>query len=137
MKPLFQELSYATRRMIKAENLVLKDFGITYSQWVFLVYLHKHADTPLVAVARYYMIKKPAITAIKKGFLEKGWIMEKAGQDQREKLVSLTAEGEKYFMKINKKIRSMERDFICSLSATEQQQLKEMLHRINQEAPFL
>jgi len=58
MNPLFQELSYAARRMIKAENELLKNFGITYSQWAFIVYLHHHTATPLVATARYYMIKK-------------------------------------------------------------------------------
>jgi MarR family transcriptional regulator, transcriptional regulator for hemolysin len=137
MNPLFQELSYATRRMIKAENEILKKFGITYSQWAFIVYLHHHTSTPLVAVARYYMIKKPAITAMKNKFMEKGWICEEPGRDQREKRISLTVKGQQHFTLINLHIRKLEVDFFQILDAEEQHQLQKMLSRINEGEPSL
>lgn len=137
MDPVFQELSYTTRRMIKAENATLKEFGITYSQWVFMVYLHKHKATPLVAIARHYMIKKPVVTAIKKSLLEKSWIKEETGRDQREKLISLSSEGEQHFTRINKKIRTMEKNFIQPLNAKEQSALQEMLYRLNRKGTAL
>ena len=133
MNPPFQELSYATRRMIVADTEALKEFGLTYSQWTFMVYVAHNQPTTLVAIARYYMIKKPAITAIKKKFLDKGYITEVVGTDQREKRVSFTPAGQYVYDRINHKIRAMEKRFFHALSKKELDQLQEMLYRINKE----
>lgn len=133
MYPLFQELSYATRRMISADSLVLKEFGITYSQWTFIVYLDHHQPSSLAPIARYYLIKKPAITVIKKKFLDLGWIQEQVGTDQRERLVSLTQKGQRNFKIINQRIRQLEQHFFKRLTESEKKQLQEMLFRINRE----
>lgn len=131
MHPLFQELSYATRRMITADNALLKNFGITYSQWVFIVYLHNNKKSSLAPIARYYQIQKPAVTVTKNIFLKKGWIREEAGKDQREKIISLTPEGESHFEEINTRVRAMEKQFFSALDESEQRHLQEMLYRIN------
>ncbi|MBC3537407.1 MarR family winged helix-turn-helix transcriptional regulator [Megasphaera hominis] len=133
MNPPFQELSYATRRMIVADKEALKEFGFTYSQWTFMVYVAHNQPTTLVAIARYYMINNSAITTIKKKFLDKGYIEEVTGTDQREKKVSLTPSGEREYYRINQKIREMEKKFFHALSTKELAQLQEMLYRINTE----
>ncbi len=133
MYPLFQELSFATRRMISALNTLLKPYGITYSQWVFIVYLSHHEKTSLVPIARYYLIEKPAITMIKNMFLQRHWIQEETGRDRREKIVSLTAEGKKYFHEINELIRIKETEFFGSLAPSERTVLLNLLFRLNEK----
>lgn len=133
MNPLFQELSQATRRMIRSVNNIVKEYGITYAQWTFLVYLHHHQPSTLVAIANYYLIKKPAITTMKNKFLVRGWIHEEIGRDQREKLISLTAEGLRIFLEINLKVRAAERNFFRTIDVSERKQLQHLLSTLNKE----
>lgn len=133
MYPLFQELSFATRRMISATNTVLRPYGITYSQWVFIVYLSHHRQTSLAPIASYYQIERPAVTAIKNMFLQRRWIQEKTGQDRRERIISLTKQGTDTFAEINVKIRAMEHQFLALLTTKEQTDLQKLLYTLNQK----
>lgn len=131
MNFFFQEISRTTRSSVSQINQQLKPFGITYSQWVFIVYLSKWSPSPLAPIARYYRIEKPAITQIKKHFFDLGWIEEIPSADRRERPVQLTKIGLTQFKKINSAVRALEALFLSDLTEKEQSELVRILTKLN------
>jgi len=72
---------------------------------------------------------------MKNKFLEKGWICEETGRDQREKRISLTVKGQQHFTVINLQIRKLEIDFFQMLDAEEQHQLQKCYRVLMKENP--
>lgn len=133
MNPLFHEIFQKTRFLNKELNSVLREYHLFTSQWSVLYCIHKHGDMSLTEIWKYLNVEAPTVTRTVNRLVELGWLEIEEGTDRREKIVKLSTEAATDLPEIKDAVIRFENRFLKRLSTEEQQQLMELLSKIEVE----
>lgn len=96
---LIKQISTAIQTRVDNE---LREYNLAHSQIMFLDYIYNNgkSNVPLKKVQLYLAVSRPSISAITSRLVEKEFItIDRSQTDNRTKLVTLTAKGEKGYLK--------------------------------------
>ena len=71
----------------------LKQFGLTYSQYLVLLVLWENDEQPLNVIGQQLDLSSNTLTPLLKRLEQAGWVKESAQEDKRQLIVSLTHKG--------------------------------------------
>lgn len=82
------------RRMVSLYNPYLKEYGITYTQYLVFLVLWENDHLPVGEICRRLYLDNGTLTPLLKKMEKAGWISRKrAKEDERVVIVDLTPEG--------------------------------------------
>lgn len=96
---LIKQISTAIQKRVDNE---IREYNLAHSQIMFLDYIYNNgkSNVPLKKVQLYLAVSRPSISAITSRLVEKEFItIDRSQTDNRTKLVTLTAKGEKGYLK--------------------------------------
>ena len=96
----FNQYRLMYRPFINLVNMQLEKYQLYSSQWALLRLLMDKGPHTFVDIASFMFIEKPSVTRLVQKLVELGYVETVAGRDKREKLVQLTAIGEKLVQEI-------------------------------------
>jgi len=95
---MIKEIRQYSRQMVRELDLlkgVFRDSGCSYSQCHALFEIEQKGILNLMELSKLLLLDKSTTSRTVKGLVEQGYVkMEKIAQDQRQKLYSLTEEGQ-------------------------------------------
>ena len=108
---LIQARGYRALKQLTAQ--VVKEENITTMEWAILGILTHYPKGLLASeVAEQLAVKPPLVSRLIVRIDEKGWITIEKGDDKREKIISLTPQGKKGVVQLEKKMRIAVRPLI-------------------------
>ncbi|MCG7338275.1 winged helix DNA-binding protein [Staphylococcus sp. ACRSN] len=128
-KLLFNQLTGVYRPYIKLFQPVFDEFELFPAQWLVLKDIAQNTPTTLVQISKRRAIEKPTTRKILKALSEKSLLTIEQGQDKREKILSLSNEGELLFSQMNTRIEGIQ-DEIVKDAGISLEQLSETYHTI-------
>lgn len=121
---------YATSNaMIREYRPQLDEFGLTYPQFLVMMSLWNSDAVPIKALSEETLLDAATLTPVLKRLEDKGYVLrEKSRQDERAKVIKLTADGLALRDKTTHIFKTME----CriQLSDEEQQQITGICRKI-------
>lgn len=96
---LIKQISTAIQKRVDNE---IREYNLAHSQIMFLDYIYNNgkSNVPLKKVQLHLAVSRPSISAITSRLVEKEFItIDRSQTDNRTKLVTLTATGEKGYLK--------------------------------------
>ncbi|MBS4200334.1 MarR family transcriptional regulator [Bacillus sp. FJAT-49732] len=130
MNPIFHEIFQKTRYLSKELNNTLKEFDLFAAQWSVLYIVQQNREMTLTQIWKYLNVEAPTISRTVQRLIELGWLIEKFGEDRREKMVQLSEEAKKKFKTIEESVINFENQFLQQLSLEEQNQLLMLLRKL-------
>lgn len=112
----FNEYRLMYRPFTNQINLHLEKFQLFSSQWGVLRLLMDRGPHSLVDIANSMYIEKPSVTRLVQKLVELGFVETVAGKDKREKVVQLTALGEKTVQEIQAYLKPFLEDSLADVS---------------------
>lgn len=105
------------------------DFALTHSQCHALLDL-SHAALTVNDLAERLKLEQSSTSRLVEGLLKKRWVkQERQNNDARKKVLTLTNQGKKKVIEINKRANNQVEDALRLLGATERQELSRSLER--------
>lgn len=84
----------------KRANEKLKQFGLTFSQFRLLIYIHEQGEVSLKEMEHYFSLTQQTVAGIIKRLEEKGFVITCAdSSDKRAKNVQMTEKGDDSYQK--------------------------------------
>nr|WP_233711516.1 MarR family transcriptional regulator [Lederbergia citrisecunda] len=111
-------------------NNTLKEFDLFAAQWSVLYIVQQNREMTLTQIWKYLNVEAPTISRTVQRLIELGWLIEKFGEDRREKMVQLSEEAKKKFKTIEESVINFENQFLQQLSLEEQNQLLMLLRKL-------
>ena len=130
MNPLFPVFFQKHRQVISHLNEALKEHGLFHAQWTILYLLEKNGEMSLTEIWKYLHVEPPTVTRTVARLEVLGWLERVETADKREKVVALSNRAKEQFPKILASIEAFEQHTIKNLSLQEQQQLIELLNKL-------
>ena len=127
---LIHLLFQSTRAISQGVNQVLAEYGLYSSEWSMLVALKETGSISQIALAGYLNIEPAAISKTLVKLEEKGLIERTAGNDKREKKVSLTDKALNQYAVWETAVSTHRQSILADLSNEKQHELAMMLHSI-------
>lgn len=127
-------ISIFEQRMSKTiANNYMNDFGISRMEWRVMASLAEFEKLSAREICRFTFLEKMQVSRAISHFRQAGMVIEKKNnEDQRLTELSLSQKGWKIYRQIVPLVKSEEKRLLSSLSATEQKQLKKILHKLEQ-----
>ena len=116
------------------QNHLLRDFsiGITQMDTRVLRYFDRHPGATLSDLAHYSGRDKAQLTRLIKGLRDQGLLRSEVDEsDRRSTRISLTAAGKAVQRSLRQQARQMSAKAVEGISASQQQQLRELLQRVS------
>lgn len=131
---LLHQLFQTVRIISKGVNKRLESHGIYHSEWSIIVTLYERGSMTQGALAVYLNIEPPAVSKSLVKLEQKGFIIRIAGDDRREKKVTLTEKAVEQYSTWSEIIGQHRNSILTNLSEENQQQLTMLLQIIFQNA---
>lgn len=133
MNTLIHDIFQTTRSLSKELNHTLKEHNLFSSQWSVLYCIHQHGEMTLTEIWKYLNVEAPTVTRTVKRLEELGWLDVSAGEDRREKMVTLSSAAEERLPCIQASIASYEEAALKELTNQEQDLLRELLNKLTRK----
>ena len=118
-------LYLSSKEIIRRYNELLKEYDITYTQYLVMMYFFHEKTSNLKSIGKVLMLDSSTLTPLLKKLEKKGFITrEKSSTDERNLIVTITEEGSALKPKLQKVRKEIKR--ICNLTEEE----VEMIHKI-------
>lgn len=130
MNPVFHMLFQQHRFLTNRLNEVLKKHALFSSQWSILFCLYQNGPMTMTQIWHYLNVEAPTVTRTVARLEELGWLIRKAGQDRREKIVYLTDMAMERYPEVEQSILVFEEEMVGGLSQIEQEQLIHLLKKM-------
>jgi MarR family transcriptional regulator for hemolysin len=133
--PALDTIAYLVHRIsllarIKFNQLV-KDYGLTSTQWQILSLLYQDEGQTQTAIASQLAIGKSSIGKSIDSLERRGWVHRKPDErDRRSNRVYLTQKFHSTEVEFTGPVLEVEEELLQSFSATERKQLEQQLRRI-------
>ncbi|OXM66173.1 MULTISPECIES: MarR family winged helix-turn-helix transcriptional regulator [Amycolatopsis] len=135
MTDLGASLARIVRRLMKAEEPVLREHGLSMWAYAALSSLAERPATSQLALAKAIGYDKTRLIGLLDELAEAGLVVrERDPADRRSHIVRLTPDGEARHAAARAGIRALEDELLGALSAAEQRAFRAMLARIADEA---
>ncbi|GHE94505.1 MarR family transcriptional regulator [Amycolatopsis deserti] len=135
MTDLGASLARIVRRLMKAEEPVLRAHGLSMWAYAALSSLAERPATSQLALAKAIGYDKTRLIGLLDELAEAGLVVrERDPADRRSHIVRLTPAGESRHAAARADIRALEDDLLGALSPTEQRQFRAMLARLADES---
>lgn len=118
LSALFDHLTKLYRPYIKITQPLLEAHDLHPAQWLILKDIYTHPQTTLVQISKRRSIEKPTTRKILKVLDERGWLLSQPGEDKREKLLTLSEQGEIVYHSLMTEIHSQQADITAKLQLT-------------------
>ncbi|KIX91106.1 MarR family transcriptional regulator [Staphylococcus microti] len=115
---LFDHFTKLYRPYIKIAQPLLDKYELHPAQWLILKDIYHHPQTTLVQISKRRSIEKPTTRKILKVLDERQWLVIQPGQDKREKLLTLSQEGEHIYHTLMADIRKEQATITATLDIT-------------------
>jgi len=112
----FNQYRLMYRPFINLINVQLGKYQLYSSQWALLRLLMDKGPHTFVDIANFMFIEKPSVTRLVQKLVELGYVETVAGRDKREKLVQLTAHGEKIVQEIQAHLKPTTEQALAGVS---------------------
>lgn len=138
MEPLNQSFSsiieFTSRNMKRYATGELQGVGLTVDQWGVLKLLDELGGSPLFAELSDRLLRdKPTLTRIVDILVREGWVARDTDPADRRRLrIRLTGAGRKKVSEAGAIVSRLRDEVIAGVSQREQEQLRGILGRINQ-----
>lgn len=130
MNPVFPVFFQKNRQIVNHLNEALKEYGLFHAQWTILYLLEKNGPMSLTEIWKYLEVEAPTVTRTVSRLQILGWVVRLEGADKREKIIALSPSAIEQFPKIAASIERFESKVTQQLSQQEQQQLIELLRKL-------
>ena len=135
IKVLVERYNEVSLSVSKLANYLIKeqmDSEITSDQYYTLKYINQLGSCTSSHLADVFEVKKSAITAIINRMWEKGFIQRtRDEEDRRVVYLTLTAEGQNLYHKLEKRIYQLVKSFITKFDNEEIQQFLSTYEKLN------
>ncbi|MBQ0140539.1 MAG: MarR family transcriptional regulator [Kurthia sp.] len=126
----FGEYRLMYRPFINQINVKLEHHGLFSSQWGLLRLLIDRGPLTFGEIANALFIEKPSATKLIQKLMELDFIEIHAGKDKREKVVHLTANGEKLVGEIHNELNPILEKSLAGVSQQDMEIAKQVLAQI-------
>jgi len=86
-------LRRTTRMVTKLYNRELRETGLELTQFTLLMALSRTGETTQGKLGKLLALDSTSLTRMLRVLIDHGWIRERAGEDRRQRLLSLTRAG--------------------------------------------
>lgn len=131
---LMHTLHQTTRIVAKGVNRVLEPWGLFSSEWSIIRALKLNGPQTQRALAALLHIEPPAITKSLATLQQKGYIDRSEGTDRRTKNVSLSEKAVQLYPEWVERIRKHRSALLDGLSPERQDELRDLLTTIRENA---
>ncbi|MCS4486010.1 MarR family winged helix-turn-helix transcriptional regulator [Staphylococcus americanisciuri] len=128
---LFDHVTKLYRPYVKLIQPLLDAYQLHPAQWLILKDIHQHPETTLVQVSKRRSIEKPTARKILKVLDERGLLSIQPGQDKREKLLTLSIEGEAVYHELITDIQNKQIEIAATLPMTSAE-VEQTMHLLDQ-----
>lgn len=122
-------LYLVSKEIIRKYNELLKEYDITYTQYIVLMYFFHTKKSNLKDVGKVMMLDSSTLTPLLKKLEKKGLITrEKSAKDERNLDITITEKGlslEKELQKVRKKMKK-----ICNMTTEETEEIHKLLYKL-------
>ena len=130
---LFNQFTAMYRPYIKQLQPIFDEFNLYSAQWLILKDIAMNGPTTLVQISKRRAIEKPTTRKILKVLSEKSLLHIEQGSDKREKILSLSPEGQELYEEILHRIEQVQNDILQNVAISEEQikttvQTMELIH---------
>lgn len=122
-------LYLASKEIIRKYNELLKDYDLTYTQYIVLMYFFHTKTSNLKNIGKVMMLDSSTLTPLLKKLEKKGLITrEKSTKDERNLNIAITEKGlalENELQKVRKKMKK-----ICNMTLEEIEEIHKLLYKL-------
>lgn len=118
---LFDNFTRLYRPYIKILQPILDDYNLHPAQWFILKDIATHPNTTLVQISKRRSIEKPTTRKILKVLHERQWLNITPGEDKRQKLLSLSHQGEAIYHQLKEAIGEVQKQVLQTLQLSEEE----------------
>lgn len=115
------------RPVVNQLNKLLLHYDLYNAQWTILSLLSRKGEMTSAEIAEEQMMEKPSVTKVVKRLHEMGYLDVTQGQDKREKLLSLSNEGQQITKKIQEKLLPVYEQILAGIPEQEIHAAKQVL----------
>lgn len=124
-------LGQANHALFKDFDDVVRETGLGSLEWRVLATLSEQQPMAVGCLAREVLSLQPTVTKLLQRLSAQGWVRLKDDtQDQRRRLVAITAAGQRKITPLIARAREHEAQTLAGLSAAEVTRLKDQLRRL-------
>jgi len=124
-------LYLSSKEIIRKYNDLLKEYDITYTQYLVLMYFYHEKTSNLKNIGKVMMLDSSTLTPLLKKLEKKGFLTrEKSETDERNLVVTITPKALEIKSKLNRVRKKMKE--ICNLSEEE----IELMHKLTYKLLF-
>ncbi|GGB08306.1 MarR family transcriptional regulator [Macrococcus hajekii] len=114
----FDSILLIHRRYVEELNVMLSHYQLSTAQWLLFKTIKQMSPTTLVEVAKVRSIEKPTATKIIQRLIELKYIITAPGQDKREKILTLTPQGEQTYDEVMHKVKLIQSQSLESVDVS-------------------
>ncbi|EJY96473.1 MarR family winged helix-turn-helix transcriptional regulator [Staphylococcus arlettae] len=117
-KNLFNSLTAVYRPYVKLFQPIFERYDLYPAQWLVLKDIGLNAPTTLVQISKRRAIEKPTTRKILKVLSEKNLLFVTQGKDKRERILTLSLQGQSLYDEINNQIESVQEQIVADTGLT-------------------
>lgn len=117
-KILFNSLTDVYRPYVKLFQPIFEHYDLFPAQWLVLKDIGLNAPTTLVQISKRRAIEKPTTRKILKVLSEKNLLSVTQGKDKRERILTLSLQGQTLYDAINDRIEAVQEQIVADLGLT-------------------
>ncbi|MHA6260759.1 MarR family transcriptional regulator [Sporosarcina sp. CAU 1771] len=115
------------RPIVNQLNTILLRYDLFNAQWTVLNILSREGEMTSVDIADRLMVEKPSIAKVVKKLHEIGYIEVSQGTDKREKLLSLSTEGQRITEAIRSELQPVYERILKGIATEDMEKAKLLL----------